>query len=323
VRFLNIYLIIGVILLIIPHPVRSGARIGIVAPASPCDPGLTHQAIEQLCAAGYEPVLGASVFRQHGFLAGTDEERLYDLHQMFADRSVEAILCLRGGYGSVRIVEYLDYDLIRANPKWLIGYSDITTLLLAIYQRTGLLTLHGPMLAELPASGNAKGWTNLWKRLKKPSMPFIYPPTEKAHCLFPGETAGPLIGGNLTLLVATLGTPFEIDTVGHILFIEEVGENPYRIDRMLTQLRLSGKLQATKGIILGSFKDCKTPPDQSSIPIIDVFRDQLSTLCIPAYIGFPAGHALPNYAFPIGAPASMNADTCTCKVFPSGYPTKS
>jgi muramoyltetrapeptide carboxypeptidase len=312
---LNIYLIIEVILLIIPHPVRSRAHIGVVAPASPCDPILIQQAIEQLCEAGYVPVLGASVFRQHGFLAGTDEERLYDLHQMFADPSVEAILCLRGGYGSLRIVEHLDYDLIRANPKWLIGYSDITTLLLAIYQQTRLLTLHGPMLAELPVSSNVDGWTNLWKRLKKPTMPFIYPPTEKAHCLFPGEAVGPLIGGNLSLLVATLGTPFEIDTVGHILFIEEVGENPYRIDRMLTQLRLAGKLQAAKGIILGSFKDCKAPPDRSSIPMIDIFRDQISTLGIPAYIGFPAGHSLPNYPFPIGAPAYMNADDCICHIF--------
>lgn len=302
--------------MIIPHSVSPHSRIGIVAPASPCDPILIEQAIQQLAEAGYQPVLGSYIFEQYGFLAGEDHKRLADLHQMFADPTIEAILCLRGGYGSLRIVDQLDYELIAANPKWLIGYSDITTLHLAIYQQTGLLTLHGPMLAELPTSIKEKGWTNLWKRLKKPMKPFTYQPTANSYCLFPGETVAPLIGGNLSLLVATLGTPFEIETAGHILFLEEVGENPYRIDRMLTQLRLAGKLQAAAGIILGHFTNCEAPKDRSSIPLMDLFQDHIGSLGIPAYAGFPAGHALPNYPFPIGAPAWMNATTCECKVFP-------
>lgn len=302
--------------MIIPHPVYLGARIGVIAPSSSCDPALIQQAIEELCTIGYEPVLGSAIYEQHGFLAGTDDERLADLHQMFADPSIEAILCVRGGYGLLRIVDRINYKLIASNPKWLIGYSDITTLLIAIYQQTKMLTMHGPLLAELPTSADSSWWSYLWTQLKKPTMSFSYPVSAEAECLFPGLAHGSLIGGNLSLLVATLGTPFEIETKDHLLFIEEVGENPYRVDRMLTQLRLAGKLQAANGIILGDFTDCNTPADRPNVPIMDVIRGQICPLGIPAFSGFPAGHSLPNYAFPIGAPARINANICECTIFP-------
>ncbi len=307
--------------MIIPNPVYPGARIGVVAPASSCDPELIQETIDQLCLAGYEPVLGSAIYEQNGFLAGTDEERLYDLHEMFADPTVQAILCVRGGYGSLRIVDQLDYKLIAHNPKWLIGYSDITTLLLAIYQQTGIMTMHGPLLAELPDPLAENCWANLWQRLRNPTMHFTYQSTEEAHCLYPGKTVGPITGGNLSLLAASLGTPFEMETAGHILFIEEVKENPYRIDRMLTQLRLTGKLQAAKGIIFGWFTDCVTPVDRPSVSVFDVLQSHISSLGIPAYIGFPAGHSLPNYSFPIGAPMWMDANKCIASVFPYSHST--
>ncbi|MXQ55325.1 S66 peptidase family protein [Shimazuella alba] len=302
--------------MIIPKPIFQGARIGIIAPASPIDPHLTYQAIDQLSEIGYEPVLGEAIFDQLGFLAGYDEDRLTDFHKMFADKTIDAILCLRGGYGSMRMIDQIDYDLIRCNPKWLIGYSDITTLLNAIYQETGVMTMHGPMLAELLGSVHTNWWSELWRRVSNPTCPYMYPNIKKAQCLFPGEAAGPIIGGNLTLLAASLGTPYEINTTDCILFIEEVGENPYRIDRMLTQLRLAGKLQTANGIIFGDFTDCKAPDHKPSIPVETILLNHMQQVCTPSYIGLPAGHSLPNYPIPIGAPTYMDADACLCTIFP-------
>jgi muramoyltetrapeptide carboxypeptidase len=144
----------------------------------------------------------------------------------------------------------------------------------------------------------------------------MYPNIKKAQCLFPGEAAGPIIGGNLTLLAASLGTPYEINTTDCILFIEEVGENPYRIDRMLTQLRLAGKLQTASGIIFGDFTDCKAPDHKPSIPVETILLNHMQQVCTPSYIGLPAGHSLPNYPIPIGAPTYMDADACLCTIFP-------
>lgn len=302
---------------LIPKPIEKGAYIGIVAPASSIDPKKTHQAIDQLSNIGYTPILGDAIFDQCGFLAGNDADRLADIHHMFADSEIDAILCLRGGYGSMRIIDKIDFELIRSNPKWLIGYSDITTLLNSIYQVTGMLTIHGPMLAELTESANEKGWMDLWSLLQNPMNRYDYPKTKKARCLFPGEAAGQIIGGNLTLLTASLGTPFEIQTAGRILFIEEVGENPYRIDRMLTQLRLAGKLQAANGIVFGDFTDCFAPADKPSIPVEVILADHMQQTGKPSYFGLPAGHSLPNYPILIGAKAYINANDCLCTISPN------
>jgi muramoyltetrapeptide carboxypeptidase len=301
---------------VIPKPIEKGTCIGIVAPASSVDLTKSYQAIDQLLDIGYIPILGDAIFDQHGFLAGNDADRLADIHRMFADPNIDAILCLRGGYGSMRIIDQIDFDLIRRNPKWLIGYSDITTLLNAVYQETGMLSIHGPMLAELPSSVDSCWWDHLWGLLQNPMSPFTYPQTKKTHCLFPGKAAGPIIGGNLTLLAASLGTPFEINTAGCILFMEEVGENPYRIDRMLTQLRLAGKLQAANGIVFGDFTDCHAPADKPSFPIEEILAAHMELAGTPAFMGFPAGHDLPNYPFPIGSPTYMDADACLCTIFP-------
>jgi muramoyltetrapeptide carboxypeptidase len=303
--------------MIIPRTIVRGSHVGIIAPASPLEPAVTQQAIEYLENAGFVPVLGDAVFDQRGFLAGSDEARLADLHRMFADPMIGAVLCLRGGYGSMRIVDQVDYDLIRCNPKWLIGYSDITALLVAIYQETGILTMHGPMLAELPRSYNSHWWESLWDTLQNPTRYSIYPKTKKTHCLYPGKAEGPIIGGNLTLLTASLGTPFELDTTGHILLIEEVGENPYRIDRMLTQLRLAGKLQAANGIIFGHFTNCLSPDNKPSIPLSTILAEHMSQASVPAFMGFPFGHSLPNYPIPLGALACMDANSCELCLYPS------
>ncbi|WP_083964030.1 S66 peptidase family protein [Shimazuella kribbensis] len=296
--------------MMMPKSISRGSHIGIIAPASPLEPIATHQAIEYLEKSGFVPVLGDSIFDQQGFLAGSDESRLADVHRMFADPMIDAILCLRGGYGSMRIVDQIDYDLIRCNPKWLIGYSDITMLLIAIYQETGLSTIHGPMLSELPKSYASKWWESLWETLESPTECFVYPKTKKAHCLFPGKAEGPIIGGNLSLLAASLGTPFEVNTVGHILFIEEVGENPYRVDRMLTQLRLAGKLQAANGILFGHFTNCQAPDNQTSISLSTILAEHALQAGVPAFMGFPSGHSLPNYPVPIGALVHMDANSC-------------
>jgi muramoyltetrapeptide carboxypeptidase len=301
--------------MIIPPPIQHGDAIGIVAPASAVDPSLTQQAIALVTQQGYIPVLGKAIYDQYGYLAGSDDARYNDLTQMFADPDIKAIFCLRGGYGTLRIASRLDYRLICHHPKWLIGYSDITTLLLAVYQQTTMLSIHGPMLAELPQSNNTSWWQTLWTMLAHPTRCITYPSTKKAHCLFPGRANGPIIGGNLSLVTASLGTPFEIDTEGKILFLEEVGEHPYRIDRMLTQLRLAGKLQSANGIIFGHVTACDPPKNKPSIPLLEMLAEQMQLVGKPAYIGFPAGHSLPNVPILIGAPAKMDATTCCCTIF--------
>jgi muramoyltetrapeptide carboxypeptidase len=300
---------------LIPKPIKKGAYIGIVAPASSTNPQKTHQAIDQLLEMGYVPILGDAIFDQCGFLAGNDHDRLADIHRMFADPQIDAIFCLRGGYGSMRLLDKMDFELIRRNPKWFVGYSDITAMLNSIYQITGVFTIHGPMLAELPEFEN--NWKDLWGFLHHPKKTVHYPQTKKARCLFPGEAVGQMVGGNLTLLTALLGTPFEIQTAGRILFIEEVGENPYRIDRMLTQLRLAGKLHAANGIVFGDFTDCIAPADKPSIPVEVVLAEHMLQIGKPAYFGLPAGHSLPNYPILIGAKAYIHANDCMCTIFPN------
>lgn len=303
--------------MIMPPPLQRGDSIGIIAPASAVDPSITQQAVALITQQGYIPVLGKAIYDQYGYLAGSDDARLDDVTQMFADPQIKAIFCLRGGYGSLRIVSRLDYRLIRRNPKWLIGYSDITTLLLAIYQQTGMLSIHGPMLAELPESNSTPWWQELWTMLEDPTRCITYPATKTAHYLFPGKAMGPVVGGNLSLLTASLGTPFEIDTAGKILFIEEVGEPPYRIDRMLTQLRLAGKLQLANGIIFGDFTKCDPPRGKPSISLLEILAETTQLVDKPAYMGLPAGHSLPNFPLVIGAPTIIDATACCCTIFPT------
>lgn len=242
-----------------PKALKFGDTIGVVAPASPTLEENVEKAHKKLKDLGFKVKMGKSCYEKYGYLAGTDSLRAEDINHMFRDEEVDGIICLRGGYGTPRILELLDYDLIKKHPKVFIGYSDITALHIAITRFSQLITFHGPMVAS-----DMLGDFNQFS--KKSLFNFIMegeylrniknPPGEELKTMNPGIAEGSIIGGNLSLIADTLGTPYEIDLKGKILFIEEVGEEPYQIDRMLTQLRLAGKLKEAEGIILGDFNNC-------------------------------------------------------------------
>lgn len=296
-------------MLIRPQALQRGDVVAVVAPAGRCSPELLREAQEGMQDWGWVFRFGETACRQYGYLAGEDELRAAELNASFADPEVRAIFCLRGGYGSMRILERLDYDLIRRHPKLLVGYSDITALHTAIHQRTGLVTIHGPLFMDWAKDKDGLTWRTLRQLMtaNRPRGRYREGEVPSPLTLVPGTAEGPLVGGNLTLLCATLGTPYEIDTKGKILFLEEVGEAPYRVDRMLTQLRLAGKLQEAAGILLGDFQDCEAP-SADSLSLEEVFRDVLGGLGVPCFWGWSSGHGPRNVALAIGVRVRMDAD---------------
>jgi muramoyltetrapeptide carboxypeptidase len=236
---------------------------------------------------------------------------------MFRDPEVKAIFALRGGYGSAQLLDRIDYELIRANPKIFVGYSDITALHLAIHQKTGLITFHGPVVLSrftdytLDHFRRALFQTNPIGTVRNPGETNTLRPVHRLRAVRPGTARGRLIGGNLTLISTTLGTPYEIDTRGRILFIEDVDEEPYRIDRMLTQLRLAGKLDAAAGIIVGECLDCRPkdykPSFNSTFTLGEIEDNLLGDLKVPVLSGLTIGHTDDQLTLPEGAMATLDA----------------
>ncbi|EGL83208.1 peptidase U61 LD-carboxypeptidase A [Caldalkalibacillus thermarum TA2.A1] len=290
-----------------PHALRRGDRIAVIAPASWPDREKTLKAFQFLKARGLEVVYGEALARQYGYLAGTDQERVEELHQAFADPDIKAVFCVCGGYGTARIAAHINYELIQAHPKIFWGYSDITFLLNAIYQRTGLVTFHGPMLSSDLGLEDVHPLTQeTFEQLFAPTTLCYTNALQALETIVPGKAEGPLVGGNLSLLVSTLGTPFEIDTRNKILFIEEVDEEPYRIDRMLNQLKMAGKLEQAAGIVLCDFHNCQPVKRKQSLTLDQIFKDHIAPLQKPTLSGFKIGHCSPNLAVPIGVMASMD-----------------
>lgn len=227
-----------------PKRLKLGDTIGVVAPASPTTEEKLERVYRKLMQMGFNVVMGRSCFSKRGYLAGDDKTRAEDINKMFKNTEVDGIICLRGGYGSLRILDLLDYELIRTNPKVFVGYSDITALHIAINQISELVTFHGPMAANLIEDTCNFTLESLYNFiLNEDFKPSIENLSRELVAINGGIAEGQIIGGNLSLIASTIGTPYEINTKGKILFIEEIGEEPYRIDRMLTQLRLSHKLQ--------------------------------------------------------------------------------
>ncbi|RKD22617.1 hypothetical protein BEP19_10170 [Ammoniphilus oxalaticus] len=295
--------------LVKPKALSLGDTIGVIAPASPVLDKVARTALTALQDFGFNLKLGDTVSAQYGYLAGSDQLRANDINRMFADPEVKAIFCMRGGYGTPRILEAIDYDLIRRCPKVFVGYSDITALHLAILKYAGLVTFHGPMIAELANEPAPMTWPTLFQHVMDPCPWGRYvEPKDMLQCVMtPGMATGPLVGGNLSLICATLGTPYEIETTGRILFLEDVGEEPYAIDRMLSQLKLAGKLQVSAGIVLADFDPAPSPPKKKSLTLEQVFADILKPLGIPCYYGLKAGHCDPNLTMPIGVETRLNA----------------
>lgn len=300
------------ILQIKPKRLYPGDTIGIIAPASPGNAELAQAGISWLKEQGFRVELGATAKQTYGYLAGPDPLRAADIHQMFANPDIDGIICLRGGYGTMRLLDLLDYDLIRANPKVFVGYSDITALHVSIGQRTGLVTFHGPMVAADMGKG-LPGYTfdSLFRAITAPApLGTISNPPDSPPPLtiVPGTASGYLTGGNLSLLTATLGTPYEIDTCNKLLCIEEVGEEPYRIDRMLTQLLLAGKLQAAAGIIIAVCADCDSEDEEEDFTLEEVLRDRLGGLKQPVLANLYFGHTPDKATLPFGLTALLETN---------------
>ncbi|MBO8163664.1 MAG: LD-carboxypeptidase [Brevibacillus sp.] len=291
---------------------RQGDTIGIVATSSPVkDAESVERAKAELEEVGFRVKLADTCFLNYGgYLAGTAEERAAALNRMFADPEVDAILCLRGGYGSPQILPLLDYSMISQHPKLFVGYSDITALHTALGQKAGLVTLHGPNAAPGLLSGTERQ-TREWliRAMTDPSpLGRVFQPADEALlCLVPGEACGPIVGGNLSLVAALMGTPYELDTRGKLLFLEDVGEEPYRIDRMLTQLALGGKFDDCAGILLGTWTDCEPNKHQGGFHVLDVVKNLLVPFQKPILWNLQMGHGFYNFALPFGVCAYMNA----------------
>ncbi|WP_129692155.1 S66 peptidase family protein [Gottfriedia acidiceleris] len=289
-----------------PNALKIGDTVMIIAPSSP--PNIENVmkmklTIEQ---AGLNVLIGKGVTEKRGYLAGSDENRVSDLHKAFYDPEVKAVLCATGGYGSGRLLQDIDFEHIKNNPKIFWGYSDITALHIALQQKANLVTFHGPMMQECGADDVLTETIGSFKQLLEP-LSLIFSASEtNTYPTFSHSVTAPITGGNLTVITSTFGTPYEIDTKGKILFIEDIQEEPYRIDRMINQLRLARKFEDCKGIIFGDFKDCGPQKRKSSLTIAEIVYDHIVPLELPILSGFPIGHCSPNYGVPFGVPVTMN-----------------
>jgi muramoyltetrapeptide carboxypeptidase len=286
-----------------PQRLRQGHEIGIIAPAGPVNQSEIQPAIDLLVSAGYRVVLASHLFHREGYTAGDDDTRLEDLHSMFHNEDIRAIFCARGGYGTLRLLDRINYDLIRSSPKIFVGYSDITALLLAIFKKTGLTTFHGPVVKEFTKNSNRN--LNLFFDLVS-SKELLRLDLSGGTVLLPGKTRGNLLGGNLSLITRLIGTPFMPSMRGTLLFIEETGEPLYRIDRMLTHLKLSGLLNEVAGLIAGRFIDCGDISD-----INHLITDTVSNFSFPVISGLPVGHGTENVTLPLGIQADLDTDHMT------------
>lgn len=300
--------------MIAPKVLKKGDNLGLIAPASPTPVEKIEASIEKVKELGFRVTVGESCYGVHGYLSGKDEIRANDINNMFKDESIDGIWCIRGGYGTPRILDMLDYDAIRLNPKILIGYSDITALHIAINQKCGLVTFHGPMVStELIYGLDDFTYDYLIKNVMntEPLGIINNPKDLEIKTLVKGKCNGVLIGGNLSLVAGTIGTPFEIDTKGKILFLEDIDEEPYRIDRMLTQLKLAGKLDDAEGFILGHWNNCIAEEPEKSLTLMEVFEEIITPLCKPTVYNFMSGHCMPMITIPFGVKAELDADNKT------------
>ncbi len=314
-----------------PPRLKAGDTIGLVTPATYLTEAQLRDAIEAWATFGFKVRYTPNMLVRKGYLGGTDQQRADDINQFFADDTVDGIICGRGGYGSARILPYLDYELIKSHPKVFMGYSDITAVLYALYGKANLVGFHGPM-----GTSNYNDFTTRYFRevLMNPSKSLTYenpvadlvepltangqePATSVAIAdplitLAPGTAEGVLVGGNLSLVTSLCGTTYDVDLRDKLVFLEEVGEAPYRIDRMLTQLLLDpNKLPAAAGVVLGVFSDCEAEDESTSLSLAQVLHDRLAGLGIPVLYGLSFGHIKQNATLPVGVRARLDADQKT------------
>jgi muramoyltetrapeptide carboxypeptidase len=289
-----------------PPRLKEGDRIGIIAPAGPVLQDEIQPGLDFLESLGFEPVCSPHLFDQVGYLAGEDKARLQDLHAMFRDKKIKAVLCARGGYGAHRILQKLDYPLISQNPKIFVGYSDITALLCALLKKSGMITIHGPVLRDL-LKGDGRNATLLLKLMTSEELTTVNFPSGTA--VKKGRAQGLVFGGNLSLICHLIGTPFLPSFKGKLLFMEEKGEPLYRVDRMLTHLLLSGELEKCAGLMVGTFEECGDPTS-----VIDLVKERCSRLNMPIMSGLPVGHGEHNVPLPIGVRAVLDTEKMSLEI---------
>ena len=304
-----------------PRRLSAGDTVGLVLPASAVtEADEIALAREQLEVIGFKVRVAPHAYDRWGYFAGHDRDRAADVNAMFADDSIAGIFCYTGGWGAPRMLPYLDYALIARKPKVIIGYSDITALINAIHKKTGLITFHGPV-----AASNFEPYSlEAFKRVvmtPEPAGRIDMPPKpgnqlvdrfNRLVRLSPGRASGRLVGGNLTLFASLMGTPYEFDTDGRIVLIEDTHEEPYRIDRMLTQLALGGKFDRVAGVVFGHCTDCQIKSQSFSLE--EILRDRFGSLRAPAVSGMPFGHIEQKVTLPIGAMATLDADAGTLTI---------
>lgn len=293
-----------------PARLREGDTVALVAPAGVLrSRGTVDEARETIESLGLRAVVGENVLDRHGYLAGRDEDRAADLMAAFTDDAIAGIVAIRGGWGCARLLPFLDWRTIRANPKAVIGYSDVTSLLLALYARTGLVGFHGPV-----ATSTFTDFTlDSFRPVVFSGEPVALGPDSDEGgmtVIRHGTARGRLAGGNLTVLAAMVGTPYLPSFEGHILFLEDIGESVYRIDRMLTQLGQAGLLGGLAGFVMGSCRGCTPEQDAiASFELVDVIRQHIEPLGIPAVMGAPFGHVRDKWTVPVGSMAELRTET--------------
>ncbi|MDA8402800.1 MAG: LD-carboxypeptidase [Desulfobacteraceae bacterium] len=286
--------------ILLPERLSSGDTVAVIAPSSPFDREKFQKGIFVLEEMGLRPLFSDGIFETRGYLAGPDAHRARLIHDSFMDPAVKGIFCARGGYGALRLLELLDFELIAAHPKVFIGCSDVSVLLNVFYSRCGLAAFHGPMMQSL---GEAAQPT------KQAFIDCLFsgnPVTVTAEnrvVIRSGSCSGIVSGGNLTTLCHLVGTPYQPDFLGHIVLLEDVGEQPYRIDRMLTHMRMAGCFEGIAGLALGSFRDCGQPDE-----IYRIFDNVFDAGSVPILAGFDVGHDEPNLTVPFGIRAMLDAD---------------
>jgi muramoyltetrapeptide carboxypeptidase len=307
-----------------PPRLQPGDTVGIFSPA-----GATYQqdqidlVVDAVKGLGFIPKLAPHATERYGYLAGPDQVRAADVNALFADSEVAALLPIHGGWGSARILPYLDYATIRANPKVLVGFSDITALLLGIHAQTGLVTFHGPHgitswredqidpLQRIVMAGEALTYTN---PLLGDDQDRLMRVRGRVQTITPGQASGPLVGGNLSVISGIVGSPYLPQMEGAILFLEDIGEAPYRVDRMLTQLKLAGVLDHLAGFIFGQCTNCSPGVTYGSLTLEQILADHIKPLGIPAWSGAWIGHVEPLWTLPIGGEVRIDATSGTIQM---------
>ncbi|MDA3862157.1 MAG: LD-carboxypeptidase [Melioribacteraceae bacterium] len=303
-----------------PMRLNKGDTVGLIAPAGYISDNALQDAIENIESLGFKPYYTNEIKSKYGYLAGKDEVRANDLNHMFENDKVDGIFCVRGGYGVARMLREINYDAIKANPKVLVGYSDITALHYAIYSQTGLITFHGPVATS---TFNEFSVDNLIKTIMSPQPKTVFTPADDSdrgsdfdtYTIREGKASGELIGGNLSLAVTFLGTPYDVDYKGKILYLEEIDEKPYRVDRMLTHLYQAGKLEEVAGIALGVFRKCNakigSAKGEQTLSLKEVLYNKLYDLGVPVIYGLSFGHVENKYTIPFGINAELDVQKQT------------